>query len=106
DPGGPAAAYAKPDFARWAARASGRAGQGTGGRRSAHSCEPHTRIEPRVEHVDHKVDQHEGDCNDEHRRLNDGEIAPIDRQHNFEPDTWPGEDLLGDDGATEQCPEV
>src|SRR5262249_22182332 len=59
-------------------------------------------VEPGVEQVDGEVDQHEGQRDDEHATLHEGEIPREDALHHEESHARPGEDRLREDGAAQQ----
>ena len=65
------------------------------------SC-PRSRIEREIDDVDRQIDEHEPDGDDEHRSLHHGDIARQDPLVERVTHSRPGEDVLGEDRASEQ----
>src|SRR5579883_1769484 len=63
-------------------------------------------VEHGIEHVDHEIDEHEGDRDKEHRALQDDEVAGVDRFDDEPAETGQREDGLDDDGAADEPADI
>src|ERR1700677_3805061 len=65
-----------------------------------------TWVDPRVENVSDKVDDEIGCCSDEHDRLQQREVTPLDRVDGEFADPAPAKHYLDDEGSTRKVHEL